>query len=180
MDSAIIQPDLVMTPGNMFIQKPVLGDSTNTFKAGALVTNTAGVLVLIATAGVLIYGQTPDISHTALETVPQAFNGENHWVFDPTGGIIEINIGHANGTDVFIGIAGPAKQRSDVVIGGVYGILTPTTGVYAGVQFLIRRTRQLPCSLWSDLSTTPLLLITTAVFVSNRLRQKSKAKQVAS
>lgn len=156
MDSAIIQPDLVMTPGNMFIQKPVLGDSTNTFKAGALVTNTAGVLVLIATAGVLIYGQTPDISHTALETVPQAFNGENHWVFDPTGGIIEINIGHANGTDVFIGIAGPAKQRSDVVIGGVYGILTPTTGVYAGVQFL-------------DPTNTATTLFTVVGFIDNTL-----------
>lgn len=135
-DAAILMPDLVRQFGNMFVQKAVAPDSTNTFKAGALVTLTAGALVLVATDGVLCYGITPDKSHAATDGVPEAMFGENHYVFSPLDAEIEINIGHLSGTAIVAGAANSAKTPADVVLGGEYAIATPTTGTWAGFQFL--------------------------------------------
>lgn len=135
----IKMPDLVRTPNNMFVQKPVVGDSTSTFKANSLVTITAGILVLVASTGILVYGITPDKSHTSTETVPETLprglgEGENHYVFSPLDGEFEINVGALSSTAIVIGAS--AKTPGDVVIGTKYGIATPTTGDYAGMQFL--------------------------------------------
>lgn len=132
--AAILVPELVRTAGNMFIQKPVAPDSTNTFKAGALLTLTAGVLVLIASDGVLCYGQVPDISHAATEMPPQAMFGETHYVFSPLEGEFEINVGVVTAGALVIGVG--AQTPANVTIGTVYGIATPTSGIYAGVQVL--------------------------------------------
>lgn len=136
MDAKIFMPDLTRQLGNMNVQKPPVSDGANSFLAYALVYITAGALAVVPTAGVLCYGQTPDKSHTATEGQPDAPFGQNHYPFDPRLAEFEINIGHADGTDVHVGAAGSAKQRSDVSIGTKYGILTPTTGTYAGVNFL--------------------------------------------
>lgn len=130
----ILVPEMVRTSGNMFQQKPIAPDSSNTFKAGSLVYLVAGVLTLIANDGVLIYGQTPDISHASTEIPPQSFFGENHYVFSPLEAEIEINVGALSGTALVIGAS--AKTPGDVVIGTQYGIATPTTGDYAGIQVL--------------------------------------------
>lgn len=130
----ILMPELVRTSGNMFIQKPVAGDGSNTFKAGALVYLVAGVLTLIPTDGVLIYGQTPDIQHAATDIPPTALFGENHYVFSPLDAEIEINTGTLSGTAMVIGAS--AAKPADVTVGTQYGIAVPTTGTYAGYQFL--------------------------------------------
>lgn len=130
----ILQPEMVRTAGNMFYQKPIAPDSTNTFKAGTLVYLVAGVLTLVPTDGVLVYGQTPDISHAATEIPPQALFGENHYVFSPLESEIEINLGTLSGTAIVIGAS--AAKPADVVVGTQYGIAVPTTGTYAGIQFL--------------------------------------------
>jgi hypothetical protein len=136
MDRPILVPELVRQFGNMFVQKPIASDSSNTFKAGSLVTLTAGVLVLVATDGVLVYGQTPDISHAATESVPQALFGENHWVFSPLDAEFEINVGHLSSNALVVGAANSAKTPGDVVLGGQYAIATATSGAYAGFQVL--------------------------------------------
>lgn len=134
IQAPILMPELVRQWGNMNVQKPIVGDSTNTFKARALLTITAGVLVLIATDGVLIYGQTPDKSHAATEIPPDAFFGENHYVFSPLDAEFEINVGALSSTAIVVGPS--AAKPGDVVIGGQYAIATPTTGDWAGYQFL--------------------------------------------
>jgi len=135
-DRPILMPDLVRTPGNMFIQKPILGDAANTFTMRSLVRITAGALALCASDEVLVYGITPDGSKTAAQTPPESMFGENHYVFDIKDGEIEINVGHLSGTALVVGAASAAKTPADVVIGVAYGIAVPTTGLYAGFQVL--------------------------------------------
>jgi hypothetical protein len=139
MDAAILMPDLVKTPGNMFIQKPLLPDGSSTFLARALLTNTSGTLVAIASAGVLCYGMAPDPSHAATDTPPTAMFADNHYPWDVTGGEIEINVGTLSGTttgSLNAGAAGSAITPAAFTIGGEYGIVTATTGTYAGYQFI--------------------------------------------
>jgi hypothetical protein len=138
-DAAILKPDLVRTPGNMFIQKPAVYDSTNTFAARSLVKLVAGVtpsVIACASDEVLVYGITPDNSKTATQIPPDSMFGENHYVFDIAGGEIEINVGHLSGTALVQGAANSAKTPADVAIGTAYGIAVPTTGVYAGIEVL--------------------------------------------
>lgn len=118
----------------MNVQKPIAPDSANTFKAGSLVYLVAGVLTLIATDGVLCYGQTPDISHAATEIPPQAFFGENHYCFSPLDAEFEINVGAVSANALVIGAS--AQTIAAVTLGAVYGIATPTSGTYAGIQVL--------------------------------------------
>lgn len=133
--ASILMPELKRQFGNMNIQRPPVSDSSNTFLAKSLVYLSSGALAAIATAGVLCYGQTPDGSHLATDAVPAVLFGENHYVFSPLDAEFEINVGAvASSTDVQVGAG--AKTPGDVVIGTKYGIYVPTTGIYAGVQFL--------------------------------------------
>ena len=137
--ASILKPDLVRTAQNLFVQKPVVGDSSNTFGPNTLVTITGGVLVLVATAGLLVYGITPDGSKTSTQLPPDILprpvgEGENHWVFSPLDGELEINVGSLSANAL---VTGPsAAKPSDVTIGAQYGIATATSGTYAGYQFL--------------------------------------------
>lgn len=135
----ILSPDLVRVTNNLFIQKPVVGDSANTFLANRLLTITTGVLVLVATGGILVYGLTPDGSKTATQLPPDILprpvgEGENHWLFSLMDAEIEINVGALSTNALVIGAG--AQQPSGVVIGGQYGIATATAGAYSGQQFL--------------------------------------------
>lgn len=135
----ILVPDMCRVAGNMFIQKPVAPDSSNSFKAGALLYLVSGVLTLIPSDGVLIYGQTPDIQHASTDLPPTILprpvgEGENHYVFGPEGAEFEINIGALSSNALVIGSS--AKVLADVTLGTQYGIATPTSGAYAGIQVL--------------------------------------------
>lgn len=134
MQIPLKMPDMTRTQGNMFIQRPVVGDASNTFLGGALVTITAGALILVATGGVLVYGQVPDNSQPPGQILPVAFFGENHWVFSPLDSEIEMNIAALSANAPVIGAS--AKTLADVVVGTTYGIATATSGTYAGMQFL--------------------------------------------
>lgn len=127
-------PELVRQVGNLMTQRPVAPDSTNTFKANALVVLTAGVLTLVATGEVLVYGAVPDKSNAAGLILPDAFFGENHWVFSPVECEFEINVAALSANEPVIGAS--AKTLADVVLGAKYGIATATAGIYAGMQFL--------------------------------------------
>lgn len=135
----ILMPDLVRQFGNMNVQKPAVSDSSNTFKARALVYLASGVLAIVPTDGVLCYGITPDKSHTSTETVPEILprplgEGENHYVFSPLDAEFEINVGSLSSNELIIGAS--AETPADVVIGTKYGIATATSGDYAGYQVL--------------------------------------------
>lgn len=130
----ITMPSPFRNSENMAKQRSKQSDGGNTFIAGAFVKLATGVLATLATGDVVIYGQTPDKSHLSTDRPPDALYGENHWPFDLAGVQFDINVGHANGTDVTIGAS--AKTPADVTLGSQYGILVPTTGVYAGVPFL--------------------------------------------
>lgn len=136
MDRPILAPELVRQFGNMFVQKPITPDAANTFAANRFVTVTAGALVLVATDGVLVYGITPDASKVSTDTVPNAFFGENHYVFSPLDAEFEINVGTLSGTALVVGEASSATTPAAVTLGASYGIATPTTGTYAGYQVL--------------------------------------------
>lgn len=129
----IIMPELKRQFGNMNVQRPPVSDSTNTFLARSFVYLSSGVLAVIASDGVLCYGQTPDASHLVTDQFLTAPFGENHYVFSPLDAEFEINVGVA-ATALVIGAS--AQQPSAVTIGGQYGIDTATTGAYAGYQFL--------------------------------------------
>lgn len=135
----IKMPNLVRTANNLFIQKPAVSDASNTFLANALVRLTSGNLVLVATAGVLVYGQTPDKSHLATETVPTTLpralgSGEDHYVWSLLEGVLAINVGSLSTNALVIGSS--AAKPSDVTVGATYGIATATSGDYSGMQFL--------------------------------------------
>lgn len=139
MQSPILMPDLVRTPNNLFVQKPVVGDASNTFLARALLTITSGALVLVATGGILCYGITPDQSHAPTDGLPTILprglgEGENHYLFSLMDGEIEINVGALSSNALVIGSS--AQTPANVTIGAQYGIATATSGAYSGMQFL--------------------------------------------
>jgi hypothetical protein len=142
MIAKIRRPHTVQTNGNLFIQRPPISDSTNTFVAGDLVQISAGVLQLVpnttSTASTqLVWGQTPDGSHTSTDIPPTTLFGENHYCFDVTDVTIAMNITNSSGgvgdATTNNGAAGP--QLSAVTIGASYGIRTDATN-YVGVQML--------------------------------------------
>lgn len=133
--TAILMPNLLKVLGNMFTQRTIQADSTNTFKANTLVKLSSGVLALVASTDVLVYGITPDASKDGTEKLPYSLPvGENHYPFSVVDGELEINIGHLSGTAIVTGAS--AKTLADITVGSKYGIATPTTGTYAGYQFL--------------------------------------------
>lgn len=138
----IRRPVLVQQNGNLNTQRPPVGDGSNAFVAADLVQLISGALQLVpnttsTAATQLVWGQTPDSSHLSTDIPPTAFFGENHYCFDLTDGIIEMNITNSSGgvgdATTNNGAAGP--QLSAVTIGASYGIRTDATS-YVGVQMV--------------------------------------------
>lgn len=115
-------PTLVKQIGNMNVQREKLDEAaTQTWLPNSLVTNTSGALVLVATAGVLVYGLTPDGSHLSTDKPPVAFNGQTHWPFDLSNTELEISVIGATRT-----LNATDAEWQDVTIGAQYGIYTET------------------------------------------------------
>lgn len=126
----------------MHVQKPPVSDGSNSFTAGDLVQVSAGLLQVVpATSGTastkLVWGQTPDSSKLSTDIPPVSFFGENHYCFDLSDAIIEMNItntaagvGDATTNN---GAAGP--QLSALVIGASYGIRLDAVN-YVGIQMV--------------------------------------------
>lgn len=136
------RPVLLSQQGNLHTQRPPVGDGANTFYKGDLVQVSSGSLLLVpntsATASTqLVWGVTPDDSKTSTQKPPDAFFGENHYCFDVTDAIIEMNITNTAGgvgdATTNNGAAGP--QLSAVTIGASYGIKTDATN-YVGIQMV--------------------------------------------
>lgn len=142
MIAKIRRPVLLQQFGNMNIQRPPVPDGTNAFKAGDLVQISAGNLLLVpatsATATTqLVWGQTPDDSKLATDIPPQAFFGENHYCFDLTDAIIEMNITNtaAGVGDATTNNGGAGPQLSALVIGAAYGIRSDAVN-FVGIQMV--------------------------------------------
>lgn len=142
MIAKIRRPYLIQQYGNMNTQRQPVPDGSNAFTAGDLVQVSSGNLQVVpatsATATTqLVWGQTPDNSHLATDIPPAVFFGENHYCFDLTDAIIEMNItnGSAGVGDATTnnGAAGP--QLSALVIGASYGIRLDAVN-YVGVQMV--------------------------------------------
>lgn len=139
----IRRPLLLQQQGNMNVQRAPIADGANTFVAGDLVQiNASGQLQLVPNTSAtaltkLVWGQTPDSSKLATDIPPVAFFGENHYCFDPTDAIFEMNITNTAGgvgdATTNNGAAGP--QLSAVLIGASYAIKTDCTN-YVGVQMV--------------------------------------------
>ena len=120
---------------NMSTQKGPITDGGNSFTASSLVVVTAAALVLVATAGTAIYGLSPDSSHLSTDVPPTALFGQNHYPFDLKGRTLILNA--TDGTVGHIGTANDGSYTSlGLAVGQQFGILTPTTGAYAGYQLL--------------------------------------------
>lgn len=157
----IRRPTLLQQHGNLHTQRPPIPDSSNTFVGGDLVQISSGALLLVPTTSgtastQLVWGQTPDDSKTATQIPPEAFFGQNHYCFDVTDAIIEMNITNSSGgvgdATTNNGAAGP--QLSAVTIGASYGIRTDAAS-YVGVQMV-------------DVSNTTNTLVTVVGIAPNQ------------
>lgn len=130
------------------VQKdPQMEASSQAWIAGALVytsgTGASVVLNELATAGTLIYGQSPDSAVGSGDTKPpNRLFGLLHYCYDVRNRIIEINIASATATSSTIGTtsgvtwAGGGTNGVALAVGQQYGVMNPTSGTYKGVQFL--------------------------------------------
>ncbi len=119
-------PTLRAPSQNMAVQKPVLAEAAfQTWLLNELVKVSSGALVRVATGDVLCYGLSPDGSHAATDQPPVAFNGQNHWPYDVSGAILEINITTTGGP---VGATATGAVTSALTVGEKYGIYTETTG----------------------------------------------------
>lgn len=148
IESTIRNPFIVEEAGSNqpSVQKPPItenGTSQTWLDNGLVYTSGSGASVVLnglATAGTVIYGQSPDAAKgTGSLVVPNALFGANHYPFDCRDRILEINI---SGSQATIGTtsgatwAGGGTNGVALAPGQQYGVLTPTTGTYANVNFL--------------------------------------------
>lgn len=133
----ILLPYLSRQLGNMNTMKGVVSDGGNTFLRQSFVYISGGNLTLVASQGVLVYGQTPNPSQLSTSYAPVTLYGQNHWCFSPLDAEFDINCGALSGGATGSLVIGSSSQpQSAAVIGTSYGIATATTGTYAGYQFL--------------------------------------------
>lgn len=127
------------------VMKDVLPEAaTQTWLAGSLVytsgTGASVVLNKLATAGTVMYGQSPDKSHyLGTGNWPDAPFGTNHYPFDLRDRILEINISGSVatiGTSSGATYAGGGTNGVALAPGQQYGVVTPTTGTYLNYQLL--------------------------------------------
>lgn len=130
MDTPIRMPMFERRKDNLHIQKSVQPNGATAFQRHSFVYIAAGILVPVATAGVLCYGWSPDESHAATDRPPAALFGQNHWPFDPAHSQYVMNITDSSG---HIGQANAAPQLSAAVVGTSYGIYRDGT---TGMQML--------------------------------------------
>lgn len=114
-------------------QKAPVSDGSNSFLMDALVYIASGVLAAVPTDGVLVYGQTMDASHAPTDQVPAAMFGEQHYPIDIRDCILVVAVTNDAGT---FSDSGPTWTGASMAVGNKYGILTPTSGANAGMQFL--------------------------------------------
>lgn len=119
MDTPIRMPFFERRKDNLHVQKAVQPNGATAFPARSFVYIASGILVPVATAGVLCYGWTPDKSHATTDRPPDALFGVNHWPFDPQNALYVMNITDSSG---HIGQAASAPQLSAAVVGTSYGI----------------------------------------------------------
>ena len=141
----IRRPQLLSQAGNMHAQKPPVPDGSNSFSAFDLVqVNASGQLQIVPNTSAtaltkLVWGMTPDSSKAPTDVPPTAFFGENHYCFDLTDAVIEMNLTNAAGgvgdASVNNGNAGPTMLTAGFVIGGFYGLKNDATN-YSGVQMV--------------------------------------------
>lgn len=122
----VAQPKLVKQDGNMNTQRPKFDEAASqVWLPSTLVTLTSGALVRVATAGVLLYGLSPDGSHAATDKPPVAFNAQTHWPFNLNdNAILEISI-TTGGT---VGSTATGAVPSAMTLGASYGLYTETAG----------------------------------------------------
>lgn len=148
----ILLPYLSRQLGNMNIMKGVVSDGGNSFLTQSFVYITGGNLAVVPTAGVLVYGQTPNPSQLSTSYAPVTLYGQNHWCFTPLDAEFDINCGALSANAVVIGSG--SQAQSTAVIGTSYGIATATAGTYSGYQFL-------------DTTNTSQLLFTVVGYPAN-------------
>lgn len=119
---------------NRCVQKPPLGDGSNSFIKSSLVYISSGVLAAVATDGVLVYGMSPDGSHTSGQKFPEgAPFGELHYPFDLNDVVLQIQVTDGSAT---FGSGGPTWTGASLAVGNKYALIRPTSGSQSGMQFL--------------------------------------------
>lgn len=106
-------------------------------------TGASTVLNELATAGTVIYGQSPDAAKgTGDLNPPNALFGANHFCFDLEDRILEMNIASSTagigtiGTVNGVTWAGGGTNGVALAPGQQYGVINPTTGPYKGKQMV--------------------------------------------
>lgn len=121
--------------------------SSQAWLAGALLytsgTGASVVLNELATAGTVMFGQSPDSAVGSGDTKPPSrLFGSNHYCFDIRNRILEMNIASATagigtiGTSSGVTWAGGGTNGVALAVGQQYGVINPTSGVYKGMQMI--------------------------------------------
>lgn len=147
--ATITQPFIRMEgQGAVAVQKDAVTEAASqTWLAGSLVytsgTGASVVLNGLASAGTVIYGQSPDSAVGSGASVPPSrLFGTLHYPFDVRDRILEINIantsasGAQTGTTSGVTWAGGGTSGVALAPGQQYGVVVPTSGSYAGMQFM--------------------------------------------
>lgn len=146
----IAMPEIRMEHGSNSpaVQKdPVTEAGSSSWLAGSLCytsgTGASTVLNVVATDGVLCYGQSPDSAvGTGLSTPPNRLFGTQHYCFDLRDRIIEINVANSSasgaqtGTSSGVTWAGGGTGGVALAPGQQYGLIKPTSGTYEKYQFI--------------------------------------------
>lgn len=124
--------------------------SSNWLKGSFVYTSGTGastVLNKLASAGTVIYGQSPDaakgvVAPSIALQPPNSLFGLLHYCFDPRDRIFEMNIANASasgaqtGTTSGVTWAGGGTSGVALAPGQQYGVVVPTSGTYVNVQFI--------------------------------------------
>lgn len=110
--------------------------NSNTFLPRSFVKLSSGNIVAVVTGDIQAFGFVLDASITTAQAAlksPYYRFGDAHWPLSLVGMHFLINISDNSGN---VGQANGAPQLSEVVVGGTYGIVRPTSGDYEQYQML--------------------------------------------
>lgn len=134
----IIRPFLERRNNNAQTQKAGRGCGSNVFAGRTIVALASGVLIAVATGGTAVIGWSAGPSLASTDQPPKSITpGNLVYPFDLSGETFMVM--STTDSSVNTGVTGTAASApaiSTIGIGTTYGIITPTTGVLAGVQMV--------------------------------------------
>lgn len=126
----INKPTLVQSSQTWPQTRAEVTDASNAFAALQFVKLDSGALAECASEDTVVYGLTPDASHTATAEPYTAPFGQLHSPIDVQGAEFLVNITDGSGA-----VGSGSTTQADVTVGTAYGLLLGSS-TYDGIAFL--------------------------------------------